>query len=486
MQPYLKNTLILVALLALPPLTQAETETGTEIQAAAKTEISAETPASLLKDHKGYWLGDLKIPNGPTLKIGAELFTRADGSYWASVSSPDQDAYDIPVKSIHGTGDALELDFSFAAMKLTWVNDHFMGDYKQGDFAQSMEMKQVSEFPMKVRAQTPKAPFPYKDETLAISSTDGVTLGATLSIPNGKTHPNVVILVSGSGPNNRDEDAAGHQPFAVLADYLARQGVAVLRYDKRGVGRSTGDYEQHTTAQLIDDLNAVVQALKARKEFNHLGLIGHSEGPGIAAAVAAHQPKSVDFVISLAGVGLPGLDMMLLQDHIWAKDHGASPAEEERILTIYVQKFYETIIAQADVEPRIVALKALYSGLAPEDQALVKKLKMNMGSLSLAQAKQPGLRTLLMSNPALDWRMVRCPVLALNGSLDHQVPVESLAGIVAALKAGGNPKVESAILPSLNHLFQTAKTGGEEEYDKIDETIAPGALQKIAAFSIQH
>jgi pimeloyl-ACP methyl ester carboxylesterase len=347
-------------------------------------------------------------------------------------------------------------------------------------------MLKVAHIPMKVRPQTPKPPFPYRDESFAIGSSDGVTLGATLSIPIGVAHPNVVILVHGSGPGNRDEDGAGHQIFAVLGDYLARHGLAVLRYDKRGVGRSTGDYYQHTTAQLVDDLSAVTKKLKTHKEFNHLGLIGLSEGPGLAAAVAAREGDSVDFVISLAGVGLPGLDNMLLQDRIWAQGHGASPAETDEVM-IYVRKYYETVIAQPNVEPRIAALKALYAGLSVDDQALVKKLKMNIGTLSLEQAAQPSLRTLLMSNPALDWRAVHCPVLVLSGSLDRQVPSEeNLGGIVAALKAGGNHRVESSVLPSLNHVFQTAKTGDESEYEKIDETMAPVALERIAAFSVQN
>lgn len=440
--------------------------------------------AGVLKDRPGHWLGDLKIPNGPTLKIGVELFARADGSPWASFASPDQGEYDIRVHSIKETGETLEFEIidPKATLTLTWAKDRFRGEFKQGGMSLPLELNLVKEFPRQARPQTPKPPFPYKDETLAISSADGVTLGATLSIPNGKARPNVVVLVHGSGPSTRDGQILGHQLFAVLADHLARQGVAVLRYDKRGVSRSTGDYDQHTQPKLVDDLRAVVQALKTRKGFNRLGLIGISEGPGIAAAVARRQPKSVDFVVSLAGVGTTGLDVMLLQDRVGATDHGASPAEVEKLM-VYVRKFYEINIAQADAEPRIVALKALYKGLPAEDQAMVEKYGMNQGSLSLAWAKQPFQRALLMSNPPSDWRAVRCPVLALNGSLDHQVPAkENLGGIVAALKAGGNRKVESAVLPSLNHLFQTAKTGAEDEYANIDETIAPTVLRRIVTF----
>jgi len=436
--------------------------------------------AGVLKEHQGTWLGDMKIPNGPTLKIGADLFTRADGSPWASIAVPDQATYDVPVNGIHETGATAGLQFDGASLKLTWVTDHFNGEFQEvGGPVLSFPLTRVTAFPKKVRPQTPTAPFPYREEALAIASTDGVTLGATLSIPASEAHPNVVVLVHGAGPATRDADGT----FLVLADHLARQGIAVLRYDKRGIARSTGIYDKHTQTQLAEDLHAVVQALKARNQFNRVGLVGHSEGPGIAAAVAGRYPQSVDFLVSLAGVGLPGLDMMLLQDRATATVNGATPAEADEIVA-YARKYYDTIIAQPDGEQRIAALKVLDGKRLPANRAMAEKYKMNQGSLSVDKgfAGKEFLRVMLMADTARDWRAVKCPVLALNGSLDHQVPVESLAGIVANLKAGGNKNVESAILPSLNHLFQTAKTGAEDEYASIEETLALIAMQRVAAF----
>ncbi len=459
MKSSLQKLLFSVCLFALQPITQA----------------------GVLNEHQGYWLGDLKVPNGPTLKIGAELFTRADGSAWASVSSPDQGAYDIPVKRIHESGNTVDLDLPMATISLTWVGEHFNAEWRQNGAPVPLELKRVSEFPKKSRPQTPKTPYPYREEALSIASADGVVLGATLSIPNRKDRPDVVILVHGSGPSTRDEEVEGHRTFAVLTDYLVRQGIAVLRYDKRGISRSTGDYENHTQAQLVDDLTAAVQAMAARKQFHRIGLIGHSEGPMIAASVAAKNPKSVDFLISLAGVGLPGLDMMLLQDRIVAKDNGADAAAVEKLM-VYIRKHYETIIAQPQVEPRVAALKLLFADQEPEVRALIEKHKMNEGTLSLGWAEKPFLRVLLMTNPQRDWRAVQCPVLALSGSLDHQVPVENLSAIVVALRDGGNKDVESVVLPSLNHMFQTAKTGTEDEYAAIDETIAPDVLKRIAEY----
>jgi pimeloyl-ACP methyl ester carboxylesterase len=437
--------------------------------------------AGVVEEHLGYWMGELKLPDGRVLKSGIELFTRADGSAWGSMASPDQGGYDIPIRSMEERGDTVEMQLAFGKMKMTWLGEHFKAEWQQGGKTFPLELKRVAQFPHKVRPQTPVLPFPYTQEAIAIRGTSGVTLGATLSVPKGIVKPTVVILVHGSGPATRDEEIEGHRIFAVLADHLVRQGVAVLRYDKRGISRSTGDYENHTQFQLADDLSAVVNAIKARQQFGRLGLIGHSEGPMIAAAVTARQPASVDFLVSMAGVGLPGLDLMLLQDRLVAKDRGASP-EEIAQLMVYVRHFYDIVMAEADNEARVAALKAFQKTLPDEDKALVAKYKMHGGSLSLGMAARPSLRVMLMADPGSDWRAVRCPVLALNGSLDHQVPSESLAGIVASLHEGGNKKVESAVIPSLNHLFQTAKTGGENEYGVIEETIAPVALQQIAAF----
>jgi pimeloyl-ACP methyl ester carboxylesterase len=462
MKPFLRIASISLALLTLQPVAQA----------------------GALQDHPGVWLGDVKLPNGEVRKLGAELFVRADGAAWASAAWPEQGVTDIPVVAIRPESDAaFVLDLGAARLKLAWVKDHFQGEWKQGKATLQAELRQVAAYPERARSQTPHAPFPYRNETLAIRSADGVTLGATLSIPAAPAHPNVVVLVAGSGPMSRHANADGHRLFDVLADHLARQGVAVLRYDKRGISRSTGDYYGHKLANLEDDAYAAAQAVAARKEFSRIGLVGHSEGSQIAAAVAARHPEAVNFVVSMGGVGLNGFDMLVLQDRQWARDHGASPEEVERV-TPYDRKYYETVLATPDGEPRIAALKALYAGLAPAEQALIRKFEMNDGTLAPSMAAQPFLPVILKADPRKDWSKVRGPVLVLSGSLDHQVPPEEdVAGIVAALKTGGNTGVEAEVLPSLNHVFQTAKTGKEDEYATIDETMAPVALQKVADFA---
>jgi len=448
--------------------------------AAAPVESKPDDVAAL-RAHQGRWLGDLTLPNGHVIKSGVDIFTRADGSVWASYASPDRGAYDIPVKRIRSSGDSAELELPFALLTLAWSDDHFRGQWHQNESVLPIDFRPVAEFPRRQRPQTPTPPFPYTEQTLAIAANGNVTLGATLTLPQHVRHPNVVVLVHGSGPQTRDEEGDGHRPFAVLADRLARQGIAVLRYDKRGVARSTGDYAQHTQQDLADDLSAVVALMRARKQFRRVGVIGHSEGPMLAAAVAARQPDAVDFIVSLGGVGLPGIDMMLLQDRAYAVDQGARGADLEHLMR-FARQWYTTIVAQPEPGVRVAALKELGAQLSSEDRGLVEKYKMNVGTLSLEAAEDPALRDLLATDPRKDWRAVRCPVLALNGALDHQVPPQSLAGIVAALREGGNATVVSELLPSINHELQTAKTGAEDEYATIDETIAAAVVQRIVAF----
>lgn len=444
--------------------------------------LSGKSLAGALKTHHGKWLGDMKLQDGRVLKIGAELFTRADGSQWASFASPDQAAYDMPVKKIVQSPGIVELDLGMATLKMTWSQDHFDGAYAQNGPPIHFKMPKVREFPRRVRPQTPNRPSPYIDRELALPSAGGVMLGATLSIPRLVRKPTAVVLVAGSGPIARDGGVAGHQAFLVIADYLARQGVAVLRYDKRGVGRSTGDYEQHTIVQLEDDLQAALSGLRASNLFGPIGVIGISEGPAVAAAVAARDPRALDFIVSMAGTGVNGLDLLLLQDRLYAADKGAQPADIARLMD-YVRKYYQTVLEHEDVSPRIAALKKTFERLSVEDQALVIKYEMNQGTLSIDWAAQPALRASLLADPTASWGRVSCPVLVLYGGLDHQVPAEeNERGLLAALEKGGNKNVEAAKFSTLNHMFQTAHTGSPDEYENIEETIAPAVLARIARF----
>jgi uncharacterized protein len=450
--------------------------------ATAMLAMHAQPQAQVLRHHQGRWLGDMQIPDGPKISFGAHFLQRADGSYWASGVEPGRGAYHIPVDAITENGDDIALHFDSASLKLQWDGRQFRGAFHQNGAVMPITLRKVDAFTVRARPQTPRRPFPYQEQYITFNSAPGVTLSATLSTPHGKGPVNAVVLVHGSGPQTRDQEAGGHQQFGVLADFLSRRGIAVLRYDKRGVGYSSGDYRAHTVKDLATDLQAALKTLRARRQFASIGVIATSEGPEVAAAVAARNPGAIDFIVALAGTGLNGLESLIVQDRAYAQDKKASPEEVARLM-VYVRNFYTTILAHEETEPRLSALKALRVNLPRSDRDLIDKYEMDQGTLSLDWAAKPFLRASLQSNPPADWRAVRCPVLALIGGVDRQVPpTENLGGLVAALVEGGNTQVESEVLPSLNHLFQTAETGYEEEYAKIDETMAPVALARIAGF----
>ncbi len=431
----------------------------------------------------GHYLGELPVPDGRVLKIGVELFKRADGASWASFASPDQGAYDIPVQRYTENGKALELDLGWATIALTEQKSGLAGSYTQNGERSAIVLKKVDRFPQRSRPQSPRGPFPYSSETLAIKGGEGVMLGATLTLPHGKRRPNLVLLVNGSGPTNRDGMVAGHEQLKVLADYLSRRGLAVLRYDKRGIARSSGNFDQHTFGQLVDDLGGVVSAMRARGQFGRIGAAGISEGPGVAAALEMRTPGVLDFLVSLSGVGLNGMDMILLQDRVYLERQKPGSEELARLME-YVATWYQTIGAHEAPQARVAALKALTASLTPADRALITQYKADHGTLSMDWASKPFVHAMLQTDAPAQWRSVRCPVLALGGSLDVQVPAsENVGAIVAALRAGGNGAVEWHILPSLNHLLQTAVTGAEDEYERIDETLAPAVMATIARFA---
>ena len=439
--------------------------------------------ADVIQDHYGKWLGKISIPNGPTLSAGVELFARADGSLGASMASPDQGVFALSADHVSATGNLIEL--WVAPVGVTWKlradPDALVGEARQGNLVMPVELKRVSSFGGPVRPQTPKEPFPYLVEELVVTAKDGVRLAGTLTRPPGGKRTTAVVLLHGSGPVDRDEALAGHRPFAVLADYLTRNGIAVYRYDKRGILRSTGDYSTVVISTLADDGFAAVKMLRARKDIAHVGVIGHSEGGLLAAMIAAEHPEAVDFAASLAGPGLKGIDAIILQDRVGYEHRGLPQAGIDK-LTNYSRRFYATVVSNDNVEARIKALQALYAGSNEADKALVQQYA-SRGSLSLEQASLPYEAALLVTDAPAYWHNVKCPVLALNGTLDLQVPaVENLSGIRSALTAGGNAQIQIEAVPSLNHLFQTATSGLEEEYASLQETIAPAVLQRVATF----
>jgi pimeloyl-ACP methyl ester carboxylesterase len=292
-----------------------------------------------------------------------------------------------------------------------------------------------------------------------------------------------VVLISGSGPQNRDEELMGHKPFLVLSDYLTRNGIAVLRYDDRGTGKSKGIFSKGTSFDFSNDAEAAFNYLLTRKEIisNKIGIMGHSEGGLIAPMIAARN-KNVGFIVLLAGTGLPGDQIMLLQQELIARADGSTEADIQK--TKRVNKAVFDIVRKNENQTNLNAeLSAYLKNELEKDTALSKSIGMSVDDYiksTLKQIASPWFQYFLKYDPQPVLTQVKCPVLAINGEKDLQVPPkEDLAAIKKALKKGGNKNFVTKELPGLNHLFQECKTGSPEEYGDIEQTFSPLALQEI-------
>lgn len=317
-------------------------------------------------------------------------------------------------------------------------------------------------------------PAPYVQREVRFNNFAGHNqLAGTLSMPNGKSPFPSVVLISGTGHNTRDEDVWGHKVFLVLADALTRKGIAVLRYDKRGVGGSSGDYGAATTADFTSDAQAAVDWLKTRPQIDarRIGVLGHSEGGIIAPAVAA-EDKSVAAVVMIAGPCIRGDKLFALQSAMTAKAYGA-PNDYIAKRKVFDQELYSAIISAPSAS---AALERAKSKVA---QGVADKLVDANEAQTLAQDDTtPWERYFLAYDPAPTLARLTVPVLVLDGSLDVQVPAkENLAAAREALRNNSNATVIE--LPGMNHLLQDAKTGAPSEYNDIEETMSPTALKII-------
>jgi fermentation-respiration switch protein FrsA (DUF1100 family) len=423
----------------------------------------------------GDWLGTLDV--GPvTLRLVLHITAASDGRLGATLDSIDQNAKGIPVASITLKDGAI-------AMALPAINGSYEGrigadgDTIDGTWTQTASLplvfRRVKDASVLIpkRPQNPVPPYPYREEAVTYSNaTANLTLAATLTVPTGAGPFPAVLLISGSGPQDRDESLMGHRPFLVLADYLTRNGIAVLRADDRGVGKSTGNYAMATTADFASDAEAGVAYLMTRAEVNKkkVGLVGHSEG-GIIAPIIGARNAAVAFMVLLAGSGVAGDEVIVAQASLIAEASGAS-REMAEANARNLRSILDVVKREGDDTAVAAKAREVYGGnLPPAAEAQLKMLTM------------PWFRYFISYDPAPTLRRLTQPVLAMNGERDLQVPSKpNLDAIRAALTAGGNTRIEIVEMPGLNHLFQTAKTGAPAEYGVIEETMAPAVLEKIA------
>lgn len=315
------------------------------------------------------------------------------------------------------------------------------------------------------------------EEITFLNPSANVSLAGTLTLPPGDRRYPAVVLIHGSGPLDRDESIAGHKLFRALSECLAGRGIAVLRFDKRGVGHSTGDLASATTLDLASDVVAAVSWLKRRPDVDtgKIGLIGYSEG-GLIAPMVAAQDASLAFIVLMAAPGLPGHEIMSAQHRLAALAAGMSDAEAERVSAINAQAhaaICENEEAEAGIKIRNICETSGLELSSDAIEAAVKELNTNWWRFFLSYDPVPTLRR------------VKCPVLAMNGTKDLQVTASENLGAIAAALAH-NPDVEVKELRGLNHLFQTARTGAPREYGEIKETIAPCALDLLTRWIEKH
>ncbi len=440
------------------------------------------TLTSFSQSIKGTWKGELSI-SGMSLPLVFHIDSTENGLV-STMDSPSQGAKGIPTNTTVFSNNELmiqidKIQFIYKGKLVS--NDALNGEVTQfgKTFAMNLQRLLVEEQPQG-KPQEPVQPYPYISEEVSfINPIGGHALSGTLTLPKADGRFPCAILISGSGPQNRDEELMGHKPFLVLSDYLTRQGIAVLRFDDRGVGKSGGDFASATTGDLATDVEAAIAYLRTRNDIISIGLIGHSEGGIIAPMVASRNKETVAFIVLLAGTGIRGKELLLLQSQLISKVNGVPSAQIKKNTSLN-EKLYTMVMTSNDntqIKKDATKLMAEYSA--------TRVTEADVDGL-LAQINSPWFRYFLHLDPSVFLEKTTCQVLALNGTLDLQVPAkENLAAIEKSLKVAENKQYKIVSLKGLNHLFQKAKTGNPSEYATIEETFNPKALTEIGEWILE-
>ncbi|TPE42481.1 alpha/beta hydrolase family protein [Pontibacter mangrovi] len=441
---------------------------------------------------EGTWQGNLEVQPGKSMLFIFEI-SKSKEDLIAKLAIPSQGLTELQPASTTFIENKLSIDASNLGFKFNGKWDVESGKIN-GTFQEGLnsvpliltkeELIKRVETPK--RPQEPAKPYPYLVEEVKIyNSEDDISLAGTLTLPRAfNRNTPVVVLISGSGPQDRDESYMGHKPFLVLSDYLTRQGIAVLRYDDRGVGESTGNFEKATTADFSKDVLSVLAFLKSRTDIggHKIGLIGHSEGAIIAPKVA-NSSKDVSFIIMLAGTGVLGKQVSLQQ----ALDYRNFPVEDEKRYKAYIEK--AIAIAASDKETTIVKeeLRSFYQNSEVLTSILPPTINKAEFIDNLVKSRTgPWIRYFYHYNPAEEITKIDIPALALYGSNDTQVPPKyNMKPVKEALQKSKSGNYEVVLMPDLNHLFQESTTGQISEYPKIEQTMSPKVLEKISRWILK-
>jgi uncharacterized protein len=434
----------------------------------------------------GSWLGTIST-NGIELRLVFNFKLNEKDSLIATADSPDQGAKNIPLGSVILEDKKLTIK---APTLMGEYNGTITGDstiegtWKQRGAIIPVNLKKLKAAFSLNRPQEPKPPYPYTSEDVTFTNSKfNIKLAGTLTIPSGSGPFKAVILITGSGAQNRNEELMGHKPFLVIADYLSRNGIAVLRYDDRGVGGSQGKYSEATSFDLATDAEAAFEFLKNNPKINQkeIGMLGHSEG-GLIAPIAASLNPSVAFIVSLAGPGVTGQQILIRQSQDIGRLSGLSE-DAIKESTETNKKLFAVLRKEKDNNKAEKKILAIYKEslekkkTSKEDtEKAVNQLKTTFGA-----NQYTWFRYFIGTDPATFWKKVDCPVLALNGDKDLQVSAnENLPAIEKALKSSGNNSVKTIKVAGVNHLFQHCTTGLPSEYGTIEETFSPDVLKIIS------
>jgi len=434
----------------------------------------------------GSWLGKIAV-GAIELRVIFNLSVVEKDSLIATLDSPDQGAKGIKLGPVTFTGETIKISAGalLAEYNGKIINDTLIeGIWEQAGNSHDLNLVKLKAVFTQNRPQEPKAPFPYTAEDVTFfNNSFEIELAGTLTIPFGQGPFPAVVMITGSGPQNRNEELMGHKPFLVIADYLSRNGIAVLRYDDRGVGMSQGSMINATTEDFATDAEAAFNFLKSNSKINPkaIGLIGHSEG-GLIAPIVAASNYDISFIVSLAGTGVTGEQILKRQSSDINRASGLdeklvkeSASTNKRLFAILKKEPDNNIASDKMTEEYRKILEKKKT--SPEDiENAVKQIQAGLSPDALTW-----FRYFIITDPTDYWKKVNCPVLALNGEKDLQVAAdENLPAIEKALRSSGNKSVEPIKLPGLNHLFQHCKTGLPREYGEIEETFSPEVLKIIA------
>lgn len=441
----------------------------------------------------GTWQGTLKV-QAFELRL---VFNVSDstGNLTATMDSPDQNAFGIPVDVVSFNNDSVYFYIGQAKGYYdgSFQTDSITGTWHQGGGSWPVVLRKTAKVEEPKHPQMPQKPYPYNEEEVSFPDKEagGIELAGTLTTPKeGNPFP-AVVLVTGSGPQDRDESLLGHKPFLVLADYLTRHGIAVLRYDDRGVGKSGGNFATATTNDFVNDALAAIKFLENRKDIrrDETGIVGHSEG-GLIGPLASVKSSDVNFIVMMAGPGVKGRDVLVEQTRLIEKAMGMSGDKIKKSADL-AEKFYDVVENVKDSLTAADSIKSVFRNYyASLDSTEKAEFGDNPESVYERQAKTlltPWFKFFLTYNPKETLEKVKVPVLAVIGENDLQVPPkQNLPVIEEALKEGGNKDYKVVEIPKLNHLFQTSATGSPAEYAKIEETISPKALEIITNWILDH